>query len=245
MKRYSLILGALLTLPWALAPAATAAEQMVLSIGAVQGSPGQEVDVPINIKGAHNVGALQLRLTYDPAVLDAKKVERGEGAAKVNLEPAMKDGQIFVVIYTAQDPISHDGVVFHVLAQVRGTVGQKTPLKLLEARGWDLTDSAPLLLTSQDGDFTVVASPWPGLSAMWWGVTAGTGVLFLLLVGFASRGSRRPKPAAIAADIPTYGTALTFKHHCNSCQQVIDLPQSALGRQFKCAGCGAVQVGGQ
>ena len=37
----------------------------------------------------------------------------------------------------------------------------------------------------------------------------------------------------------------TFKHECTSCHQMIRLPRSALGNPFKCAGCGAVQVGGQ
>ena len=50
----------------------------MLSAGAVQGSEGQDVEVPVKIKGAKDLKSLEVRLSCDPAVLEVEKVEAGE-----------------------------------------------------------------------------------------------------------------------------------------------------------------------
>ena len=41
---------------------------------------------PSPSKGERDLGALQVRLTYDPAVLEGKKVNAGEAAANAGIE---------------------------------------------------------------------------------------------------------------------------------------------------------------
>ncbi len=47
-----------------------------------------------------------------------------------------------------------------VLAHVRGEAGQKIALKLDGARAWDDTNGNEMMITSQNGEFTVLAAPW-------------------------------------------------------------------------------------
>ena len=226
-------------------PVARAApESLTILVDSVSGAPGQDLEVPIRMKGARDLGALQFRLSFDPTVLEASKVEPGEATADAGMEPSIgSDGRIGLGFYTLK-ALSGEGVIFKVLVRVRGAVGQKIPLKLDVARAWDEANTAEMLVTTQDGEFTVISAPWR--IELWW-IAAAAGGLFLMLmiIWLSRRKSRSPQSRAVADEIPTYGRELTFKHHCSGCQQVIELPQSAIGKPFKCAGCGETQIGGR
>ena len=58
---------------------------------------------------------------------------------------------------TQRPLLAGDGVVFKVLVHVIGKVGKKAPLKL-DGPHWDEANTAEMLVTSQDGEFTVVAA---------------------------------------------------------------------------------------
>ena len=79
---------------------------------------------------------------------------------------------------------------------------------------------------------------------LWWlAVALGGRVLVILLVLAVRRSGRRESADGA---LPSFRPdEATFEHECSKCRQVIRLPQSVMGREFRCAGCGAVQVGGQ
>lgn len=220
----------------------------VLSIGTIQGEAGKDVEVPIRIQGAKDLKTLQVRLSCDPAVLEVKKVEVG-GAAGSALVESDSDAQGFTGMgLYGGDPINADGVVFKVLAHVRGATGQTSPLKLEFARAWNGTNRTETLISGENGQFTVTGSAFASQLNSWWPTAAyvvgGLALLLIVIAVARSLGGKKRAPSQSAADaeLPTFGTAAAFDHRCTSCQQVINLPGSAIGKRFKCAGCGAVQV---
>lgn len=241
----------------AAAPATATAAPPTVSAGKVDGAPGQNVEVPIEIHGAKRLGSLNLHLSFDPAVLEFKSVEQGDVAADDVRFHLIDPGTLSVALYSA-DEIAGDGAILKVLMHVRGESGQKSPLTIGPLRIWNVDDSSEMLVTGQGGEFSVVSKPWR--SPWVWLAIAAVGLIAVGLVAkkrstpAATRPAAAPARAASVgatssgageAEIPTYGRSSTFKHHCSGCGQEIELPQSASGKQFKCAGCGAVQVAGQ
>lgn len=60
-----------------LAPINVRASAMTLRAAQVTAAPGKTVDAAIDVSGAPDVGALQITLTYDAAVLTAEAVTAG------------------------------------------------------------------------------------------------------------------------------------------------------------------------
>ncbi len=167
--------------------------KLTVGVGSATGAPGQEVDIPVTLTEANNLGALELVLTYDPAVLEAKSAERGSllgGNALVEYY-ANPSGRLAVTL-VCQDAVTGDGAVVRAHFLVKGGQGQKSALQLESVRAWDGKTHLDFLVTTAAGEFTVAGS-WP-----WWWIAGGVGtvVLMLLLVLAAAR---RTRPAAAAA----------------------------------------------
>jgi hypothetical protein len=147
---------------------------------------GQEVDVPITVKGAAGLGALELVLTYDPAVLEARSAERGELVSTNSLVEYYADpsGRLAVAL-VSQDPVNGDGPVVKAHFVVKGQSGQKCPLRLENLRAWDGKTHLDFLVTAEMAEFTVGGFEWP-----WWLIPAlvAAGVfLMVLLLGLRRR----------------------------------------------------------
>jgi Cohesin domain len=164
-----------------------------IGAGSVQGAPAQEVEVPIALKGAADLGALELALRYDPAVLEFKAVEAGPLLKGVPvLESKAAEPGRLVLVLASLNSAEGDGGVIKVHFLVRGQVGQKSPLTVEDARAWEGKTNLEMLVTPEPGEFTVVSAPLPWL---WILLAAGGVLLLLVLVIVASRRRGRAKVA--------------------------------------------------
>lgn len=176
---------ALLALSLALVVSLVAwASSMTLAVGSVEGASGSKIEVPINVRAAQQLGALQMELVYDPAILEAQSIEKGTMPQEITLgHNVVSPGRLRVVMNTsARESVSGDGTLMKALFTVKGQSGQQCDLRLEQVQAWDNTkpDAPPyeMLVTVEPGKFAVGGAALPvGLLA-----AIGGGVVLLLIV---------------------------------------------------------------
>jgi hypothetical protein len=151
------------------------AASITVKAPSVKGAKGDEVKVPLTLSGDPGIGALQLELTYDAAVLQAVSATNGSLVSGALVEfkvPA--PGRLRVALATT-DKVGGNGQIVVARFKVLGKKGQKSPLTLENVRAWqgDL-NRFDMKVTAQSGEFTVSA----GSSFPWWLIL----VLVLLLI---------------------------------------------------------------
>jgi hypothetical protein len=220
------------------AAAAPAAPLLLVSVAPSTGSPGQEVDVLVGVKGAANLGALEFRLTFDSAVLEMKKCDPGVFAAAAGILDfkAGDAGKAGMGLASTQG-LNGDGDLFKVTFLVRGQPGQKSPLHLEAVRAWEATTVTESLVSVENAEFTVVPGAGGGLGR--WIATA-IGILALLAVVWLVRRGLAGRSELPASDaLPTFTPEPSeFTHRCSKCGQTICLPSTMLARPFKAEGVG-------
>lgn len=129
---------------------------VTVSVESIEAISGDEVSVPIVIRDAAAIGALQLVLTYDESVLEAKSAEKGS-----LLEPNVlmeanvdKPGRIAVAL-TTLDGIEGDGTLLIATFLVRGEEGQRSALNLESVEAWEVNTLVNILVNTESGEFTV------------------------------------------------------------------------------------------
>ena len=194
--------------------------KLTVAVGNITAAAGKEIDVPITITGGKNLGALELVLTYDPAILEAKSAERGSLTSNASMEyfvnppddkaGANPSGRMGVAL-ASQDAVDGDGqaVVTHFV--VKGQAGQKSALRLESVRAFD-GNHLDFLVTTTAGEFTV-GGGWP-----WWWIAVAVGaVLLLLMLLKVSR--RRPAQSSLP---PPQRMPPAMILRCPKCGQPID-----------------------
>ena len=167
---------------------AVLASSVTLVVPPVEGPEGGEVKVPLNVRQCEALGALQLDLTYDPQVLEAKGVEKGSMSAEIFIEHnVVAPGRLRIVLNTsASGSVSGDGALVVATFAVRGKKGQQCALGLEAAKAWDNTKDTALpyemMVAVEPGTFSVTGGAGAPLPI---GVIIGVAaavVLVLLLV---------------------------------------------------------------
>lgn len=244
---------------------------VVIAVGSAAGAPGAEVTVPITLKGvkdAKGVRGASMRLSFDPAVLEFKTVDRGPALAQSMLgkdsDQAADPGKVGIgFVCTFKSPTSKefsavedDGVVLNVVFTVKpdAAVGTKSPLKADNFRVIDTgTPAFELNAAAEAGEVEVRRA---GLPFPWWWILVGVGALLLLLIllrllfgGRRRRRDEEEEPRRRPAPPPTSAVprftpegATTFAHTCVRCGGVIQLPRAMAGHQFQCGSCGTTQT---
>jgi len=170
------------------------ASSVTLVVGSVKGASGSKVEVPINVRGAQQLGALQMDLTYDPAILDAPTVEKGALAQEITLgSNVVSPGRLRLVMNTsARESVSGDGTLMKAVFVVKGLSGQKCDLRLEQVQAWDNTkpDAPPyeMLVTVEPGKFAVGGAGLP--MALIAAICGAVVVLLVVIVAFARRKPR-------------------------------------------------------
>jgi peptide/nickel transport system substrate-binding protein len=135
---------------------------ITVSVGNMQAMSGEEVSIPIMVKDAKGIGAIQLVLTYDQSVLEAKSVDKGnllEG--NVLMESNIdKQGRIAVAL-TTLDGIKGDGTLLAANFLVRGNTGQSSTLKLESVEAWEVNTLVNIIVNAESGKFVVQTPPTP------------------------------------------------------------------------------------
>jgi hypothetical protein len=184
--------------------------KLTVAVGSTTASAGHEAEIPISLTGAANLGALELVLTYDPAILEAKSAERGALLSSNSLiEDYNNPSGRLALTMISQDGVNGDGPVLMAHFLVKGQAGQTSPLRLENVRAWGGKTRLDFLVTTTAGEFTV-GSGWPW---WWFAIAVGAILLLLLLRKFA----RRTGPVIPAAASQSAPKAAEFR--CPKCGQ--------------------------
>ncbi len=175
----------------------TAGAAVTLSLPKLQAGHGQEIEVPITVKGGKGMSALQLRLTYDPELLEVvqdpndpdKAVTRGKILPDKAIAKVYTDtpGRLPVLFLGGADPkakaiyaVEEDGTLLTIRFRVKGPAGQKSALALEKAQAFAANDM-DLIVKTEPGEIAInSAIPW-----LW--LAIGAGALLLLIAILAAR----------------------------------------------------------
>ncbi len=159
------------------------ASSVTVRVGSVQATPGGTADVPIQVQGASNIGAIQMVLVYDAKVLTPETVVRGTLAGSNALLEfnAQTPGRLGLGLVTL-DGIQGDGTLATVHFKVIGSAGQNSQLTLEKAEAWERTSYLPMLVNTEPGQVTVGGGPSLGLLVLL-ALLCFTGLLLVVGIG--------------------------------------------------------------
>ncbi len=186
--------------------------KLTVAVGSTTASANQEVEIPIILTGTTGMGALELVLTYDPAILEPKSAERGTLLSSNSLvEYFVNPSGRLAVTLISQEGVNGDGPVVTAHFLVKGEAGQKSALHLESVRAWN-GNHLDFLVTTTAGEFTV-GGGWP----WWWiAIAVAAVLLFLLLLKFKRRTAAVARASAVPRELDS------MKFHCPKCGQPID-----------------------
>lgn len=201
------------------------AASVTVRVESAQAASGKEAEIPITVQGAPGIGAMHLELTYDPAVLEAKSVDKGPllGDNALLDFNASEPGRLVIGLVTL-DGVDGDGTVLVTRFAVTGEAEQKSPLNLENVRAWEGETRLDILVTTEGGEFAVSG----GGSSVLLLLAALAAVLVLLLLLVVMRRRRRQQPAP-ARPSPPAGVGANFCSQCGA--------QLEAGQPF-CTNCG-------
>jgi len=184
---------------------------MTVEVGDIRAPHGEDVEIPIDVKGASGVGAMHIELTYDTAVLSPiREVQAGDLAGGgLVVGNTSTPGRVTISIAHANG-FSGDGVVAKVVARVAGQDGASTPLSLQNVTANHFQTKAAIAATVSNGTFTEGGA---GSKLAIWGLF---GLLAVVIAGaaayaFTRRTTRRPaavRASAAAAQAPAAAAAM-------------------------------------
>lgn len=193
----TLRISGVLALVFSIIGAPAFASSVTIGFQDASGPAGSSAVVPLMVKSAAGLGALQMSVGYDPDVLEPTEVEPGallSGLVDFNI---VSPGVLSIAMATSQ-AVNGDGELMLLSFNVLG--GSESLLELSEVRAWEQATSFEMMVTAESGRFTV------GGGLPFWGI--GSGVLVLLAVAVVlvfwrrsrSRASARPgvKPPPVA-----------------------------------------------
>jgi len=126
----------------------------VMSIGNHTISPGETIEVPINISNAADLATAEIYLNYDPSTVHVTAVSDGDFDLTLN---EIHNDSGWTRIGGAQlisDPLTGDITLAHVTLEAHGLPGSMSPLTLSNLLFQDIT-GAPLTITPHNGTVTI------------------------------------------------------------------------------------------
>lgn len=162
---------------------AAGATTVTVRAASTRAAAGQSVSIPIDLRGARDIGAMHLELVFDAAILQPDTVERGAllGGGNALMESNTSyPGRVVISLISLQG-ISGDGTVAMVRFRVLGKGGQQSALRFESSRAWERTNHIDVVVNEEAGQVTV-QSGWPLLL-----IAAGLALLVLLIVVFFLR----------------------------------------------------------
>jgi len=121
----------------------------------------QILHVPINLQGASQVGSLEFILTYEPSLLTATSVTRGDLAGDALIESRVSTpGKVWIGLIDAEG-VSGDGALAFVSFRTKEGGISNSPLMLEEVSSYNaltlvdlLSSSSPGLVAMHNGSYT-------------------------------------------------------------------------------------------
>jgi hypothetical protein len=161
---------------------------LTLKVGTHQGSAGETVHIPIEMRGAQNLGPVQFLLSYDPKVLEPKTVAQGSLLKGAMLNHRVLEPGALQILLLTGDAINGDGPAFVADFQVLGKAGDSSDLKLGYARAWQRDAPLEMLVTAENGTFKVRGFAFP----LWAWIAIGAAVLIVILAVIFLRRKKAP-----------------------------------------------------
>jgi hypothetical protein len=146
-----------------LAAAGQAQAQITVTAGPATGATGTEATVAVQVRGAVDLGSFQAELSFDPAVLQLKSVEKGALMANALFEYSAGAEGTVKFGAAAAESVAGDGVLAECRFLVMGRPGSRSELKFVKVEAWTIGSPrpTPLAVEAVDGAFTVAGAPKP------------------------------------------------------------------------------------
>ena len=174
MKKLSIIFLALMGL-LLISTASAAAVIVTIPSGSV--GAGAKATIPVMVSGASNLGAMDLTISYDPAILKFSKADLGELSTNGIVEGNEIQPGVAKISFADTKGISGDGTLLKITFDVVGGNGASTILNTgAKAFGLDLKD---IPTTAQGGTMTVT-QPKSGIETAVILIAIGIGVVFFV-----------------------------------------------------------------
>lgn len=171
MKKLSIFFLALVGL---LLIGTASAAAVIVTIPSGSFGAGAKATIPVTVSGASNLGAMDLTITYDPAILKFSKAELGDLSTNGLVEGNEAQPGVAKISFADTKGISGDGTLLKVTFDVVGSKGASTTLNAgAKAYGLDLKD---IPATIQGGTITV-SQPKSGIETAVILLAIGLGVV--------------------------------------------------------------------
>jgi hypothetical protein len=153
--------------------------QLELSFDAISGRGGGVVRVPVRSRASAGVGAFEMDVVFDPAVLEFRGVSPGPLLPSALLEARARGPGRARVAAASGEPVTGEGVLMVVEFSVRLGPPTGTVVTIENLRAWDHADVLPLTTSSRPGDVSRVEGaaeapsppsreePSPAVTGLW------------------------------------------------------------------------------
>jgi hypothetical protein len=152
--------GFLFFIGLALLVAGTAAAPMAVSVDSATVGVGAKAEIPVKVSGALNLGAMDIVITYDPAVLQFSRADLGEISTNGIIEEnSATPGTVKIGLVDTKG-ISGDGTLIKLQYNVIGKSGATTQVKPQVSGAWNL-DLVDIQTTNSGGTISIGGAKSP------------------------------------------------------------------------------------
>jgi hypothetical protein len=176
---------------------------LTLQVQDTEAKQGAKAIVSINAEGATDLGAIDLKVSYDPKVLKFSGAETGKLSTNGMVESSSRTDGTATLSFADAKGISSDGEVLKISFDVIGGPGSSTDVSL-EARayGLDLKDMPAetrkgIVAVLEEGEPLTPVEPSGGNNMMWIVIIGGVllllggGAILLLVIAVAAKKKKK------------------------------------------------------
>jgi hypothetical protein len=133
----------------------TSQEKEGLTFESNSNPSGSSVQIPLTLNGIEDkIGNMDITLSYDPSVLEATEVTKGDLTADALFEYNILAGTILISLADAEG-FSGNGTIAYVTFNVTGATGSTSPLQIAALTANRAEDYEALTIPTNDGLFKV------------------------------------------------------------------------------------------
>lgn len=166
----------------ALLVAGATAATMTVSVDSAAVSVGSNAVIPVKVSGASNLGAMDLVITYDPAVLKFSSADLGELSTNGMIDSNGATPGTVKIGFVDTKGVNGDGTLVKMTFNVIGQNGATSPVSVQVAGAWNL-DLVDIQTSVSGGTITVGGKKAP-LSAV---TLLGALCVAVIFLGIRSR----------------------------------------------------------
>ena len=136
------------------------AAAMTVSVENTNAGAGSKAVIPVKVGGATNLGAMDLVVTYDPAVLAFSSADLGDLSTNGMIESNGAIPGTVKIGFVDTAGVNGDGMLVKVTFNVIGKDGATSPVNIQVSGAWNL-NLVDIQTTTSGGTFTVGGAKSP------------------------------------------------------------------------------------